>query len=84
MSGRTADVALVVPAVPDSIAVIRQTVSGVCEALGADPRVIGDVKLAKSSTNSFVDDACVDAAKLTGKVPPPPPSRHGMRIQCIK
>ena len=45
---------------------------------------IGDVKLAKSSTNSFVDDACVDAAKLTGKVPPPPPSRHGMRIQCIK
>jgi len=46
VSGRTADVALVVPAVPDSIAVIRQTVSGVCEALGADPRVIGDVKLA--------------------------------------
>ena len=46
MSGQTADVALVVPAVPDSIAVIRQTVSGVCEALGADPRVIGDVKLA--------------------------------------
>lgn len=46
MSGSTADVALVVPAVPDSIAVIRQTVSGICEALGADPRVIGDVKLA--------------------------------------
>ncbi|HEX3902806.1 MAG TPA: TonB family protein [Polyangia bacterium] len=45
---------------------------------------IGDVKLAKSSANSFVDDACVDAAKLTGKVPPPPPTRHGMRIQCIK
>jgi serine/threonine-protein kinase RsbW len=42
----TADVALVVPAVPDSIAVIRQTVSGICEALGADARVIGDVKLA--------------------------------------
>ena len=33
---------------------------------------VSDVKLAKSSTNSFVDDACVDAAKLTGKVPPPP------------
>ena len=46
MTGQTADVALIVPAVPDSIAVIRQTVSGVCEALGADPRVIGDVKLA--------------------------------------
>jgi anti-sigma regulatory factor (Ser/Thr protein kinase) len=46
VSGQTADVALVVPAVPDSIAVIRQTVSGICEALGADPRVIGDVKLA--------------------------------------
>ena len=46
MSGPAADVALVVPAVPDSIAVIRQTVSGICEALGADPRVVGDVKLA--------------------------------------
>ena len=46
MTRTTADVALVVPAVPDSIAVIRQTVSGICEALGADARVIGDVKLA--------------------------------------
>jgi serine/threonine-protein kinase RsbW len=36
----------VVPAVPDSIAVIRQTVSGICEALGADPRAVGDIKLA--------------------------------------
>jgi len=45
---------------------------------------INDVKLAKSSTNSFVDDACVDAAKLTGKVPPPPPNMHGMRVQCVK
>ena len=42
----TADVTLVVPAVPDSIAVIRQTVSGICEALGADPRTVGDIKLA--------------------------------------
>jgi anti-sigma regulatory factor (Ser/Thr protein kinase) len=40
------DVTLVVPAAPDSIAVIRQTVSGICEALGADPRTIGDIKLA--------------------------------------
>ena len=39
-------VALVVPAVPDSIAVIRQTVSGICEALGADARTVGDIKLA--------------------------------------
>jgi anti-sigma regulatory factor (Ser/Thr protein kinase) len=42
----TADVTLVVPAMPDSIAVIRQTVSGICEALGADARTIGDIKLA--------------------------------------
>jgi serine/threonine-protein kinase RsbW len=46
VTGPTADVALVVPAVPDSIAVIRQTVSGICEALGADSRTIGDIKLA--------------------------------------
>ena len=46
MSERSADVTLVVPAVPDSIAVIRQTVSGICEALGADPRAVGDIKLA--------------------------------------
>jgi len=32
--------------VPDSIAVIRQTVSGICEALGADTRAVGDIKLA--------------------------------------
>jgi serine/threonine-protein kinase RsbW len=41
-----ADVSLIVPAVPDSIAVIRQTVSGICEALGADSRAVGDIKLA--------------------------------------
>jgi serine/threonine-protein kinase RsbW len=46
MTGQTADVALVVPAIPDSIAVIRQTVSGICEALGADSRTVGDIKLA--------------------------------------
>jgi colicin import membrane protein len=43
---------------------------------------ITDVKLTKPSGNSFVDDACVDAAKLTGKVPPPPPGVRGMRVQC--
>jgi protein TonB len=42
------------------------------------------VKLTQTSGNSFVDDACVDAAKLTGKVPPPPPTVHGMRVQCEK
>jgi serine/threonine-protein kinase RsbW len=46
VTAQTADVTLVVPAVPDSIAVIRQTVSGICEALGADSRTIGDIKLA--------------------------------------
>jgi serine/threonine-protein kinase RsbW len=46
VTAETADVTLVVPAVPDSIAVIRQTVSGICEALGADARAVGDIKLA--------------------------------------
>jgi TonB family protein len=45
---------------------------------------IADVRLTKPSGNSFVDDACVDAAKLTGKLPPPPPGTRGMRIQCVK
>src|SRR5215471_13626032 len=40
---------------------------------------LSDVKLTKPSGNSFVDDACVDAVKLKGKVPPPPPGVHGMR-----
>src|SRR5262249_28724370 len=35
---------------------------------------LAGIKLTQTSGNSFVDDACVDAAKLTGKVPPPPPS----------
>jgi TonB family protein len=43
-----------------------------------------DVRLIKPSGNSFVDDACVEAAKLTQKVPPPPSTIHGMRIQCVK
>jgi serine/threonine-protein kinase RsbW len=46
VTAQAADVTLVVPATPDSIAVIRQTVSGICEALGADARTIGDIKLA--------------------------------------
>jgi TonB family protein len=51
--------------------------------IGADGTISG-VRLTKPSGNSFVDDACVDAAKLTGKVPPPPASVHGMRVQCEK
>jgi serine/threonine-protein kinase RsbW len=46
LNAQAADVTLVVPALPDSIAVIRQTVSGICEALGADARAVGDIKLA--------------------------------------
>jgi serine/threonine-protein kinase RsbW len=46
VTSSAADVSLVVPAVPDSISVIRQTVSGICEALGADSRTVGDIKLA--------------------------------------
>jgi TonB family protein len=44
------------------------------------------VKLLKTSGNSFVDDACVDAAKLTGKVPPPPAqwSNRGIGVECQK
>jgi TonB family protein len=45
---------------------------------------LAGIKLTQSSGNSCVDDACVDAAKLTGKVPPPPPTVHGMRVQCEK
>jgi TonB family protein len=45
---------------------------------------LADVKLTKSSGNNFVDDACIDAAKLTGKVPPPPAGVRGMRVQCVK
>src|SRR6185312_9623833 len=56
---------------PDQIPVLPE----ITFRIAPDGR-ISDVKLAKSSTNSFVDDACVDAAKLTGKVPPPPPTMH--------
>jgi TonB family protein len=51
--------------------------------IGADG-ALADIKLTKPSGNSFVDDACVDAAKLTGKVPPPPPGTRGMRVRCEK
>ena len=51
--------------------------------IGADG-TLADVRLTKPSGNSFVDDACVDAAKQTAKVPPPPPGVRGMRVQCVK
>lgn len=51
--------------------------------IAADGTLTG-IKMVKSSGNNFVDDACIDAAKLTAKVPPPPPSVHGMRVQCEK
>jgi protein TonB len=52
----------------------------------SDEGTISDVKLTKSSGNPLVDDACVDAAKLTHKVPPPPPSFHkrGISVACEK
>jgi TonB family protein len=64
------------------------------DQIGAPPEIsfriaadgtIGDVKLTKKSGNDFVDDACVAAAQLTRKVPPPPPGTpHGLRVECIK
>ncbi len=45
---------------------------------------LSDIKLSKSSGNSFVDDSCVQAAQLTRKVGPPPPSLHGIRVACEK
>ena len=52
----------------------------------SDDGLISDVKLNKSSGNPLIDDACVDAAKLTRRLPPPPAGykHRGMRIECIK
>jgi TonB family protein len=51
-----------------------------------DDGVITSVKLTKSSGNPLVDDACVNAARLMGKVPPPPPSftKRGIAVACDK
>ena len=51
--------------------------------IGADG-TLSDIKLVKTSGNSFVDDACVSSAQTTRKVPPPPPSIHGIRVACEK
>ncbi|HEX4510903.1 MAG TPA: energy transducer TonB, partial [Burkholderiaceae bacterium] len=52
----------------------------------SDDGTISGVKLTKSSGNPLVDDACVDAAKLTGKVPPPPSTYkiRGINVACEK
>ena len=53
--------------------------------IGADGTLSG-IKLLKTSSNSFVDDACVNAAQATGKVPPPPAqySGRGIAVECEK
>ncbi|HEY5090091.1 MAG TPA: TonB family protein [Polyangia bacterium] len=51
--------------------------------IGADG-TLSDIKLVKTSGNSFVDDACVSSAQTTRKVPPPPASIHGIRVACEK
>jgi len=51
-----------------------------------DDGTIYDVKLTKPSGNPLVDDACVDAAKLAHKVPPPPSTfkKRGISVACDK
>ncbi len=51
-----------------------------------DDGTISDVKLTKSSGNPLVDDACIDAAKLTRKVTPPPPTfrKRNLGANCEK
>jgi TonB family protein len=51
-----------------------------------DDGTIFDVKLTKPSGNPLVDDACVDAAKLARKVPPPPSTfkKRGISVACDK
>jgi outer membrane biosynthesis protein TonB len=51
--------------------------------IGADG-TLSDIKLVKTSGNSFVDDDCVRSAQVTHKVPPPPPTIHGIRVACEK
>jgi len=53
--------------------------------IGADGTLSG-IKLRKTSGNSFVDDACVNAAQITRKVPPPPAqySNHAIGVECDK
>lgn len=47
---------------------------------------LSDIKLVKSSGNSFVDDACVSAAQQTRQVSAPPPNfrNRGIGVECDK
>jgi TonB family protein len=47
---------------------------------------LSEIKLMKSSGNSFADDACVSAAQQTRKVSAPPPKyrNHGIGVACEK
>jgi TonB family protein len=47
---------------------------------------LSEIKLVKTSGNSFADDACVSAAQQTRKVSPPPPKyrNHGIGVECDK
>lgn len=51
-----------------------------------DDGTLSDVRLTKSSGNPLVDDACINAAKLTNKVPPPPPEfkKRNLGADCEK
>ena len=53
--------------------------------IGPDGTLSG-IKLTKSSGNPLVDDACVSAAQLTRKVPPPPAGSKvpGLIVACEK
>jgi TonB family protein len=53
--------------------------------IGADG-TLSAIKLTKTSGNPLVDDACVSAAQLTRKVPPPPAGSKvpGLIVACEK
>jgi len=56
MSQTLSDVWLRVPALPESVAVARQALAGLCEALEVEPKILADVKLAvtEACTNCVV------------------------------
>jgi anti-sigma regulatory factor (Ser/Thr protein kinase) len=54
MTATQSDLWLQVPARPENVAIARQALAGLCEALESDPKVLADVKLA-------VTEACTNA-----------------------
>jgi serine/threonine-protein kinase RsbW len=54
MTATQSDLWLQVPARPENVAIARQALAGLCEALDTDPKVLADVKLA-------VTEACTNA-----------------------